>query len=178
LTFHGALEHLTEPNAFNRHLVPTRQTDWVVYAKRPFSGPEAVLAYLSQYTHRVAISNRRLVAYDHHTVTFKWKDYRIKGNKRYSTMSLATDEFIRRFLIHILPRGFHRIRHFGLFANHQRKRNLQTVRDLLNVIVESPAKPDEEQTTPKPPSFICRTCGTALVIIEILGRPQRSRAPP
>ncbi len=178
LTFYGALEHLTEPSAFNQYLVPARQLDWVVYAKRPFSGPEAVLAYLSQYTHRVAISNRRLIAYDADTVTFKWKDYRIKGNKRYSTMSLTTDEFIRRFLIHILPHRFHRIRHYGLFANHQRQRNLQSIRGLLDVTVEKPGEPDRELTLPKPPSFICRTCGTPLVIIEILDRPQRSRAPP
>jgi hypothetical protein len=178
LTFHGALAHLTEPKMFNQHLLPTRQTEWVVYAKRPFSGPEAVLAYLSQYTHRVAISNRRLVAYDHDTVTFKWKDYRIKGNKRYSTMSLTTDEFIRRFLIHILPHRFHRIRHFGLFANHQRKRNLQSIRGLLDATVAKPDEPDGELAPPKPPSFICRTCGTPLVIIQILDRPQRSRAPP
>jgi hypothetical protein len=178
LMFYGTLEHLAEPSAFNQHLVPTRQLDWVVYAKRPFSGPEAVLSYLSQYTHRIAISNRRLIAYDADTVTFKWKDYRIKGNKRYSTMSLTTDEFIRRFLIHILPRGFHRIRHFGLFANHQRQRNLQSIRGLLDVTVEKPGEPDRELPLPKPPSFICRTCGTPLVIIEILDRPQRSRAPP
>jgi hypothetical protein len=178
LTFHGALAHLTEPKMFNQHLIPTRQTDWVVYAKRPFSGPEAVLSYLSQYTHRVAISNRRLVAYDHDTVTFKWKDYRIKGTKRYSTMTLATEEFIRRFLIHILPHRFHRIRHFGLFANHQRKRNLQSIRGLLDATVEKPDEPDGALASPKPPSFICRTCGAALVIIQILDRPQRSRAPP
>ena len=177
LKFHGQLEPLADARAFNRHLIPTRQTDWVVYAKRPFCGPEAVLAYLSQYTHRVAISNRRLVAYDADTVTFKWKDYRIKGNKRYSTMSLATDEFIRRFLIHILPHRFHRIRHFGLFANHQRKRNLQTVRGLLDTTVTKPDEPDAA-LVPKPPSFICRTCGTPLIILEILDRPQRCRSPP
>ncbi len=90
-----------------------------------------MLSYISLYTHRVAISNRRLVAYDHHTVTFNYKDYRAKGRKRYTTMRLATDEFIRRFLIHILPSGFHRIRHFGLFANHHRKQNLLCLRRLL-----------------------------------------------
>lgn len=118
LKFYGQLAALVESKALNKHLSPTRQTGWVVYAKRPFSGPEAVLAYLSQYTHRVAISNRRLVHYDDNAVTFKWKDYRAKGKQRYSTMTLATHEFLRRFLIHILPQGFHRIRHFGLFANH------------------------------------------------------------
>ena len=178
LKFYGKLEHLVDRSAWQAYLQPVRQLDWVVYAKRPFSGPEAVLSYLSLYTHRIAISNRRLLAYDADTVTFKWKDYRAKGNKRYSTMTLATDEFIRRFLIHVLPQGFHRIRHFGLFANHQRKRNLQTARSLLDAIMENPLEPDEEQTTPKPPSFICRTCGTPLVIIEILPRPQHPRAPP
>jgi len=175
LKFYGQLEKLTEPRAFSQHLAPTHQSDWVVYAKRPFSGPEAVLAYLSQYTHRVAISNRRLLTYDQDTVTFKWKDYRAKGNKRYSTMTLATHEFIRRFLIHILPQGFHRIRHFGLFANHQRKRNLHIVRGLLGGI-ETSTKTDEPRV--KPPSFVCRQCGTTLIIIEILDRPQRTRAPP
>ena len=178
LKFHGQLTPSADATAFSQYLEPTRHVDWVVYAKRPFSGPEAVLAYLSQYTHRIAISNRRLIAYDTDTVTFKWKDYRIKGTKRYSTMSLTTDEFIRRFLIHILPHRFHRIRHFGLFANHQRQRNLRTVRGLLNVIVEKPDEPDRELALPKPPSFICRTCGVPLVIIQILDRPQRSRAPP
>ena len=176
LAFRGALEHLSEPKAFNDYLTPVRQTDWVVYAKRPFCGPEAVLAYLSQYTHRVAISNRRLVSYDNDTVTFKWKDYRLKGKKRYSTMTLAADEFLRRFLIHILPHGFHRIRHFGLLANHQRKRNLQIIRDLLEVVVEEPAL--TPQSTTQTPAFVCRTCGTPLTIIQIIDRPQRSRAPP
>ncbi len=175
LTFYGALEHLTEPNAFNQYLVPARQTDWVVYAKRPFSGPEAVLAYLSLYTHRVAISNRRLVAYDHDTVTFNYKDYRAKGRKRYTTMRLATDEFIRRFLIHILPSGFHRIRHFGLFANHHRKQNLLCLRRLLG---QREVNPDPQEEKDQPPTFVCRTCGTPMVVIEILPRPQRSRAPP
>jgi hypothetical protein len=175
LKFYGQLAHLVEINAFHKHLVPTRQSDWVVYAKRPFSGPEAVLAYLSQYTHRVAISNRRLVSYDKHTVTFKYKDYRAKGRKRHTTMTLATDEFLRRFLIHILPRCFHRIRHFGLFANHQRKQNLQCIRRLLGEGEVNPAPREEKD---KLPPFVCRTCGTPMVVIEILPRPQRCRAPP
>jgi hypothetical protein len=96
------------------YLVPLCKAEWVVYAKRPFGGPEAVLAYLSRYTHRVVIANSRLIAYDQQRVTFKWKDYRIKGRDRYRSMRLATDEFIRRFLIHVLPKGLHRIRHYGL----------------------------------------------------------------
>ena len=175
LKFHGQLEHLIDPVQFSKYLEPVRHLDWVVYAKRPFSGPEAVLAYLSLYTHRAAISNRRLVAYDHDTVTFKWKNYRIKGKKRYSMMSLATDEFIRRFLIHILPHRFHRIRHFGLFANHHRKQNLQCIRRLLG---DREINPDPQEEKDKLPTFVCRTCGTPMVIIEILPRPQRSRAPP
>ena len=175
LKFYGQLEHLADSLAFAQYLDPVRRLDWVVYAKRPFSGPEAVLAYLSLYTHRVAISNRRLVAYDHDTVTFKWKDYRAKGRKRYTTMQLATDEFIRRFLIHILPSGFHRIRHFGLFANHHRKQNLLCIRRLLG---EVEVNPDPQEERDKPPTFVCRTCGTPMVIVEILPRPQRSRAPP
>jgi hypothetical protein len=175
LKFYGSLEHLADSHAFAQHLDPVRHLDWVVYAKRPFSGPEAVLAYLSLYTHRAAISNRRLVAYDQDTVTFKWKNYRIKGKKRYSTMSLATDEFIRRFLIHILPSGFHRIRHFGLFANHHRKQNLLCLKRLLG---QREINPDPQEEKDKPPTFVCRTCGTPMVIIEILPRPQRARAPP
>ena len=175
LKFYGQLEHLADSLAFAQHLDPVRHLDWVVYAKRPFSGPQAVLAYLSLYTHRVAISNRRLVAYDHDTVTLNWKDYRAKGHKRYTTMTLATDKFIRRFLIHILPQGFHRIRHFGLFANHQRKQNLKCIRRLLG---EVEANPDPQEKKDKPPTFVCRTCGTPMVIIEILPQRHRTRAPP
>ena len=149
---YGQLEHLIDPDQFSTYLEPVHHLDWVGYAKRPFSGPEAVLAYLSLYTHRVAISNRRLVAYDHDTVTFTYKDYRIKGKKRYSTMTLATDEFIRRFLIHILPQGFHRIRHFGLFANHHRKQNLLCLRRLLGED-EDNLNPQEEKD--QPPTFVC-----------------------
>ena len=98
-----------------------RTSEWVVYAKRPFAGPAAVLAYLSRYTHRVAISNRRLVAFDERGVTFRWKDYRAKGKTRYKTMTLSADEFMRRFLLHVLPSGFHRIRHYGLLANAGRR---------------------------------------------------------
>ena len=115
-------------------LAPLRQCEWVVYAKRPFAGPEAVLAYLSRYTHRVAISNSRLVAMDERGVTFRWKDYRAKGKTRYKTMTLAADEFMRRFLLHVLPGGFHRIRHYGLLANGSRKASLARVRELLHAV--------------------------------------------
>jgi hypothetical protein len=118
LRFFGELTGLADIDSFAAHLVPLRKTNWVVYAKPPFGGPEAVLAYLSRYTHRVAISNHRLISADANTVAFRWKDYRIKRGDRMQTMHLATDEFIRRFLIHVLPSGFHRIRHTGFLANH------------------------------------------------------------
>ncbi len=132
LQFFGAHQNLADSQDFAHYLAPLRQIDWVVYAKRPFAGPEAVLAYLSRYTHRVAIANSRLLACDERGVTFKWKDYRARQRDRYKTMTLATDEFIRRFLIHVLPAGFHRIRHYGLFANHTRVKHLQRLRELLS----------------------------------------------
>ncbi|SDH07845.1 Putative transposase [Bradyrhizobium sp. Rc2d] len=116
LSFFAHHAHLAEAQSSAAYLVPLRTAEWVVYAKRPSGGPEPVLAYLSRYTHRVAIANGRLIACDKRAVTFKWKDYRIAGRDRYKRMTLATDEFIRRFLIHVLPRGLHRIRHYGLFA--------------------------------------------------------------
>jgi hypothetical protein len=132
LQFFGPHQGLTEAKNFADYLSPPRHIDWVVYAKRPFAGPEAVLAYLSRYTHRVAIANSRLLACDEHGVTFKWKDYRAKPRNRHKTMTLATGEFIRRFLIHVLPAGFNRIRHYGLFANHTRVKQLQRLRELLS----------------------------------------------
>src|SRR5438067_1341431 len=111
----------------------TGKVEWVVYAKRSFGGPDAVLTYLSRYTHRTAIANSRLVAFDGERVTFKWKDYRAKGAARYKLMTLDADEFIRRFLIHVLPDGFHRIRHYGLFANGNRANNIALARRLLAV---------------------------------------------
>ncbi len=117
LQFFGRHEALNEASAFATWLQPCREQEWVVYAKRPFAGPQAVLTYLSRYTHRVAIANSRLLTFDEHGVTFKWKDYRQHGRTRHKTLTLASDEFIRRFLLHVLPLGFHRIRHYGLFAN-------------------------------------------------------------
>ena len=121
--------------------MPLRQCEWVVYAKRPFSGPEAVLAYLSRYTHRVAISNSRLVACDERGVTFRWKDYRSHGHTRYKTMTLMTEEFMRRFLLHVLPSGFHRIRHYGLLANANRKTHIATAREVLHQPPRLPLNP-------------------------------------
>jgi hypothetical protein len=173
LQFFGELEPLADVAAFTDDLKPHRQIEWVVYAKRPFSGPEAVLAYLSLYTHRVAISNSRLLGYDGDSVTFKWKDYRAPGRYRQKTMTLTAPEFIRRFLIHVLPPGFHRIRHFGLFANHQRRRQLQTLRQLLDAVELA----DVDEPPSPPPTFVCRSCGEPLLIVERFDRP-RTRAPP
>jgi hypothetical protein len=173
LNFYHQLAELADPKAFARYLAPLRRTDWVVYAKRPFAGPEPVLAYLSRYTHRVAIANSRLLDYNGDTVTFKWKDYRRKGRARYRPMSLSSDEFIRRFLIHVLPAGFHRIRHYGLFASHLRRDNLKKLRDLLAVL---PDELKEASVEDRPAPFVCRTCGAPMRIIEILN--PSNRAPP
>ena len=176
LQFFGGHAGLTEASAFSRWLAPLRATEWVVYAKRPFAGPEAVLAYLSRYTHRVAISNRRLVAMNNDGVTFRWKDYRAKGRTRHKTMTLSADEFMRRFLSHVLPGGFHRIRHYGLLANAERRVNLARVRTLLDV---PPPEPVSHQTAVMPaPTFVCRCCGAAMRVIEIVMRRQPIRAPP
>lgn len=148
LAFFGAIAHLAERSAFLRHLSPVRKKHWVVYAKGPFAGPEAVLAYLSRYTHRVAISNSRLTAFDKNSVTFCYKDYRREGADRQQLMTLAADEFIRRFLLHVLPKGFHRIRHCGLLAGSARKASLALARELLNV-----AAPSDDDTTGEPDNF-------------------------
>lgn len=177
LAFFGQLQSLKESDAFAEYLAPLRQSEWVVYAKRPFSGPEAVLAYLARYTHRVAISNSRLIACDDDEVTFRWKDYRAKPGKRYKAMHLTIEEFIRRFLIHVLPTGFHRIRHFGLFANHVRTNNLQHIRTLLGAI-----KPDKDvpQTLDNNPTipYVCPACGAPMIIVEVIERSRAPRGPP
>jgi hypothetical protein len=175
LTFHGAHAALTNTKAFAAYLAPLKRTRWYVYAKRPFAGPEAVLAYLSRYTHRVAISNRRLIAADAKTVTFKVKDYRIDGRGRYKTMTLDAHEFIRRFLIHVLPNGFHRIRHYGLLASGVKADNLLLARKLL-----ATAPPAPEDTACEPPTALkpCPCCGSAMRIIEVFaaGEPARHRS--
>jgi hypothetical protein len=167
LKFFGAHAHLADRKAFTAFLAPLRQVEWVVYAKEPFAGPEPVLRYLSRYTHRVAISNRRLVAADQGGVAFRWKDYRINGRDRWKTMALAPFEFIRRFLMHVLPKGFHRIRHYGLLANGARAANLTRLRELLRVppvvaeVTEEAITHDQRQL-PCP----CPRCGGHLIIIE------------
>jgi hypothetical protein len=160
---------LAEPTAFKAYLDPLRQTEWVVYSKRPFGGPDAVLAYLSRYTHRVAISNSRLIAFDGERVTFKWKDYRAKANARYKLMTLDADEFIRRFLIHVLPDGFHRIRHYGLFANTNRANNIALARRLLGVPDPAPsnqASDDTENAHEDEERKPCPCCGGRMIIVE------------
>jgi hypothetical protein len=181
LQFFGEYAALTDPTAFAEWLAPLRKCEWVVYAKRPFAGPAAVLAYLSRYTHRVAISNRRLVAMDERGITFRWKDYRVKGRTRTKTMTLSPDEFMRRFLLHVLPGGFHRIRHFGLLANAGRKENLARVRALLHVAPDADAATrtgDAQVGGSVGPTFVCPDCGAPMTIIETFGRGQPIRAPP
>ena len=175
LAFFGAHADLIDRRRFLRHLAPVRNKRWVVYAKPPFAGPEAVLAYLARYTHRVAISNRRLITFDEAGVTFRYKDYRRNGPERQQAMTLDTHEFMRRFLLHVLPRGFHRIRHYGLLASAARKANIIRARELLDVLPPSePAEP-VEAPGPIPP---CPCCGGRMRIIEIFGRWNQPRAPP
>jgi hypothetical protein len=164
---------LAERGAFTAYLAPLRKAEWVVYSKRPFGGPEAVLAYLSRYTHRVAIANSRLIALDDAGVTFRWKDYRAKGRERAKVMTLAIDEFIRRFLIHVLPDGFHRIRHYGLFANGGRAENIARARRLLNVPATSSEPSDASGTDDSEPQTLshpCPCCGGRMIIIETFER--------
>jgi len=164
LSFHGTHAPLADREAFAAFLAPLKRTRWFVYAKRPFAGPKAVLAYLSRYTHRVAISNRRLIATDGTTVTFKVKDYRIEGAGRYKTMTLDTAEFIRRFLLHVLPKGFHRIRHYGLLASGVKAENLDRLRELLDVA--PPSAPEAPDTAGDVLPTPCPCCGAAMHIIE------------
>jgi len=180
LQFFGKHAPLTNAQAFAAYLAPLRNSEWVVYSKRPFGGPAEVLRYLARYTHRVAISNRRLVALDDKGVTFKWKDYRVDGPERYKLMTLDTHEFIRRFLMHVLPQGFHRIRYYGLFASSKRADNIARARELLAVpllpihaIKAATTKPDQ----PKSPEHPCPCCGGRMIIIETFepGRAPRYR---
>jgi hypothetical protein len=174
LTFHRAHAALGNAKAFAAYLAPLKKTRWFVYAKRPFAGPKAVLAYLSRYTHRVAISNRRLIAADAKTVTFKVKDYRIEGPGRYKTMTLDAHEFIRRFLIHVLPKGFHRIRHYGLLASGVKAGNLALTRKLLDVAPPVP-EPQEIASDPTTPVKPCPCCGSAMHVIEVFKAGERPR---
>jgi len=184
LRFFGDLTRLSGHGAFAAYLAPLRKIEWVVYAKPPFAGPEAVLAYLARYTHRVAISNSRLIAFDGRSVTLKWKDYRASGKARYKLMTLAASEFIRRFLLHVLPQGFHRIRHYGFFANGGRAENLARARHLLDLEQHRDQYEQGDENEPPPrPTYTCPSCGGPMIIIETF-EPRytpwrhRSRAPP
>jgi hypothetical protein len=181
LQFFNTHAGLADISTFKRFLGPLHRIKWVVYCKAPFAGPEQVLRYLSRYTHRVAISNRRLVAADDGGIAFRWKDYRIEGPGRWKTMTLHPHEFIRRFLTHVLPKGFQRIRHYGLFANGNRAANLATARELLGV--PAPEQPSEPTAAPAPdqPSVLprpCPCCGGRMVVIEIFERGQTPRHRP
>jgi len=183
LQFFGEHACLADARAFRQWLAPMHRCEWVVYAKRPFAGPSAVLAYLSRYTHRVAISNSRLLALDERGVTFRWKDYRAKGSTRHKAMTLSPEEFMRRFLLHVLPSGFHRIRHYGLLSNGNRRLGLAAARELLGVaantttaIADDAAANDEPGS--KPPAFVCRHCGRPMVVVMLLAAETSIRAPP
>ena len=181
LRFFGDHVPLAESDAFAKYLAPLRKAEWVVYAKRPFGGPDQVLAYLSRYTHRVAISNSRLVAFNNAGVTFKWKDYRAKGRDKAKVMTLPADEFIRRFLIHVLPSGFHRIRHYGLFANTARAKNIERARQLLGASGTIKHASDATHVNAHEPETLgypCPCCGGPMTIIETFERGTAPRYPP
>jgi hypothetical protein len=169
LQFFGNHAQLADVKAFTAYLAPLRESEWVVYSKRPFGGPEEVLRYLARYTHRVAISNRRLIACDAKGVTFKWKDYRVEGPERYKLMTLATHEFIRRFLIHVLPAGFHRIRYYGFLASGNRAHNIARARNLLTppiIPVDAIKAMAANAAEPQTAKHSCPCCGGRMIIIE------------
>ena len=188
LQFFGKHASLTNARAFAAYLAPLRNSKWVVYCKRPFGGPEEVLRYLARYTHRVAISNRRLISADDKGVTFKWKDYRLEGQERYNkVMTLHPHEFIRRFLMHVLPSGFHRIRYYGFLSGQTRAQNIARIRELLknpiipiDAIKAANAKPSTstQPEEPKAPKHSCPCCGSRMNIIETFLRGQQPRSYP
>jgi Putative transposase/Transposase zinc-binding domain len=181
LQFFGVHAHLADAKAFAAFLAPLTKTRWFVYAKRPFAGPKAVLAYLSRYTHRVAISNSRLIKADAASVTFKVKNYRVEGPARYTTMTLDTNEFIRRFLIHVLPKGFHRIRHYGLFAGAAKAACIATARKLLGMpapVISTAAAHDDRIHDPDALTPPCPCCGARMRIIERFKRGETPRHRP
>ena len=184
LAFFGDLDNLRNPAAFAAHLAPLRTKNWFVYAKPPFAGPEAVLAYLARYTHRVAISNSRLLRLDERGVTFRYKDYRRDGRARLRTMTLAPGEFIKRFLLHVLPKRFHRIRHYGLLASATCKTNIAHARELIAMpvpVTDPPAERDDADPAAslaadhRPP---CPCCGGRMIIVETFERCGAPRGPP
>ena len=181
LAFFNDLTRFEDANCFREHLAPLRRSEWVVYAKRPFAGPEQVLAYLARYTHRVAISNSRLISIDDGHVAFRWKDYREQGRGNCKVMRLDAGEFMRRFLLHVLPDGFHRIRHYGLFANGHRVDKLALCRKMLGVSAEEPVEektgvddaPGEIKDADPPP---CPCCGGRMRTIETFERGSAPRS--
>ncbi|WP_027235659.1 IS91 family transposase [Leisingera caerulea] len=186
LHFFGDHARLADRAAFDAFLRPLRKIDWVVYAKEPFAGPRAVLAYLSRYTHRVAISNSRLIRMDGRSVTFRVKDYRVNGPGRHTTMTLKTGEFIRRFLIHVLPKGQHRIRHYGFFGNGNRAANIARIKELLGAETSDQGHARDDNIDASDASdalarvlaLPCPCCGGRLVIVETMAPERRPRAPP
>jgi hypothetical protein len=183
LNFFGALADLAEARAFRAFLAPIRKQKWVVHAKPPFGRPEAVLAYLARYTHRVAIANSRLIRIENGAVTFTCKDYRRDGQERYGTITLDAAEFIRRFLMHVLPKGFHRIRHYGLFANGNRAANIARARELLGAPPPPDTNKDEDDNVPEEQRHgtrACPCCGGPMIVVEVFeaGCQPKARPPP
>jgi hypothetical protein len=181
LQFFGDHVGLADTTTFDAFLKPLRKIDWVVYAKEPFAGPKAVLAYLSRYTHRVAISNSRLIRVNERGVTFRVKNYRAQGSGRHTTMTLETAEFIRRFLIHVLPKGQHRIRHYGFFGNGNRAANIARIRDLLGTAPKTERQTNAAEAageTPRTLALPCPCCGGQLIIFETFAPQRQPRAPP
>jgi hypothetical protein len=178
LKFFNTHAGLADKRTFKRFVGPLRHIKWVVYCKAPFAGPKQVLRYLSRYTHRVAISNRRLIATDGNAIAFRWKDYRSNGPDRWKTMRLHPHEFIRRFLLHVLPKGFHRIRHYGLFASANRAESIATARALLDVtapVAEAQKQPDVAPDSPRVLPSPCPCCGARMIVIEVFARGREPR---
>jgi hypothetical protein len=173
LRFFGTLARLADAPAFTQCLAELRRVEWVLYSKRPFAGPAAVLAYLGRYTHRVAIANSRLISITDEAVAFHWKDYRHHAKRK--IMTLGADEFIRRFLLHTLPDGFHRIRHYGVLANRHRTAKLALCRKLLDVPPPDPAVAPTDQALMPSPLDRCPCCGGAMIALGALPRPQPRR---
>ena len=179
LAFFGALAPLAEPRAFARHLAPVRKKRWVVYSKPPFAGPKAVLAYLARYTHRVAISSRRIITFDGTSVTFRVKDYRQDGAARHRTLTLEAGEFIRRFLLHVLPKGFHRIRHYGFLTGPDRKARIERIRRLLGAPPPPQSVDDRPEASDRPDVRpLCPCCGGRMTVVAMFPRWRQPRGPP
>jgi hypothetical protein len=181
LRFFGDHAHLADTKQFGHFITSMRAKKWVVYAKAPFSGPDAVLAYLARYTHRVAISNKRLIAINDTGITFAYKDYRRAPGDQQQTMTLTSDAFISRFLLHVLPKGFHRIRHYGFLSSSVRVKEIATIRQILGVPQRAPSESDHQPTADTPrkkPWLICPCCGGDMVIINLFQCKAQPRAPP